>query len=171
MLQLTDDAAAALLADLNNCLINITNGTLTVEEGTTVEFDTPYRIFDSIFGSGVTTRGGSLVLAPKDGAPGAGWLLQNADHAPLTLHDTDKGTVEALAGIHNNGVINIDMTGTQDLHLNNLEGALSSAMINTGTNTGLTVVLVNTGDTASSTYRGSIVKGMRPSARKEPGIP
>ncbi|MEI3558038.1 MAG: autotransporter domain-containing protein [Akkermansia muciniphila] len=156
MLQLTDEAAAALLANLNNTLIHITNGTLNLEEGTTVDFDTPYNIFDSIFGSGVTSRGGSLVLLPKDGAPDSGWLVQNASDSPLTLADTDKDVVEALAGIHNNGVININMTGTQDLQLNNLEGALSSAMINTGANTGLTLVLANTGDITSSTYKGSI---------------
>ena len=156
LLQLTDDAVAALLADLNDASIRITNGTLNLEEGTTVDFDTPYHIFDSIFGSGVTSRGGSLVLSPRDGAPAAGWLVQNSGDAPLTLQDGNKDIVEALAGIHNNGVINIDMTGTQELHLNNLEGALSTAMINTGTNTGLTVVLTNTGDITDSTYQGSI---------------
>ena len=156
LLQLTDDAAAALLANLNDASIRITNGTLNLEEGTTVDFDTPYHIFDSIFGSGVTSRGGSLVLSPPDGAPAAGWLVQNAGDAPLTLQDNSKDIVETLEGIHNNGVINIDMTGTQDLHLNNLEGALSTAMVNTGTNTGLTVVLGNTGDITNSTYQGSI---------------
>ena len=156
LLQLTDDAVAALLANLDDCLIHITNGTLNLEEGTTVDFDTPYHIFDSIFGSGVTSRGGSLVLSPKEGAPASGWLVQNEGDAPLTLQDGDRNIVEALEGIHNNGVINIDMTGTQDLRLNNLEGALSTATINTGTNAGLTVVLANSGNIANSTYKGSI---------------
>ena len=156
MLQLTDDAAAALLADKNNTLIHVTNGTLNLGAGTTVDFDTPYHIFDSIFDSSVTSRQGSLVLNPKEGAPDSGWLVQNSSDNPLTLTDTDKNVVETLAGIHNNGVINIELAGTQDLQLNNLEGALSSAIINTGANANLTLVLANTGDTTNSTYKGSI---------------
>ena len=155
MLDLTDDAAAALLANLNDTSIRITNGTLTLGEGTTVDFDTPYNIFKSIFSSGVTSRGGSLVLAPREGGA-SGWLVQNAGDAPLTIGSGDKAVVEALEGIHNNGVINLDISGTENLHLNNLEGALSTAMINTGSNTGLTVILSNTGDITNSTYKGSI---------------
>ncbi|MCD8061082.1 MAG: autotransporter-associated beta strand repeat-containing protein, partial [Akkermansiaceae bacterium] len=155
LLQLTDAAAAELLDNLNNTpLINITNGTLTLGDGTTVSFDTPYNIYGSFFDSSVTSNGGALVLQPKEG--GSDWLIQNENDPPLTFNDTNKTIMESMAGIHNNGVINIDITGTENMQLKNLEGVLSSAMINTGTNEGLTLVLVNAGDITDSTYQGSI---------------